>query len=239
MLPQALARLHPAPGDAGDDASPPECPSLLGGVVRLVGVQLGRTVSWTSRPTARPDDGRDGVHQRLQLREICLVRGGDQDGERDTSAIHGQVVLAAALAPVGGIRPDLVAAPLRVDAEAVHARPRPVDPPSSPIQFKIVACRRSHTPAACQCRSRRQHVDPLPHPTSLGSSRHGVPVRSTNTIPARAARSGTRGWPPLGFGRSPGSSGSIASQRSSDTGGAGITAAQNARPLPGYATRCL
>jgi len=33
-------------------------------------------------------------------------------------------------------------------------------------------CNRSHTPARCQSRSRRQHVMPLPQPISCGSSSH-------------------------------------------------------------------
>ena len=41
----------------------------------------------------------------------------------------------------------------------------------------------------------------------------------TNSMPVSAARSGSRGRPPSGWGRSRGSSGSIAAQRSSGTGG--------------------
>ncbi len=90
-------------------------------------------------------------------------------------------------------------------------------PASSPSQFNSVPWRRRQTPAACQSRRRRQHVEPLPQPSSRGSSRHGTPVRRTNTMPLRAARSGMRGRPLLGLGRSLGRSGSIASQSSSDT----------------------
>ena len=95
-------------------------------------------------------------------------------------------------------------------------------PTSSPSQFNSVPWRRRQTPAACQSRRRRQHVEPLPQPSSWGSSRQGTPVRRTNTMPPRAARSGMRGRPPLGLGRSLGRSGSIASQSSSDTSGRDI-----------------
>jgi hypothetical protein len=47
-------------------------------------------------------------------------------------------------------------------------------------------------------------------------------------IPPRAARSGTRGRPPFGFGGSLGRSGSIAPQRSSDTRARDITAGHHA-----------
>jgi hypothetical protein len=88
---------------------------------------------------------------------------------------------------------------------------------SSPSQLSNVSCSRCQTPAACQSRSRRQHVAPLPQPSSFGSSRHGQPERRTKTMPPRAARSGIRGRPPCGFGGCSGSSGSMASQRTSGT----------------------
>jgi hypothetical protein len=50
-------------------------------------------------------------------------------------------------------------------------------------------------------------VTPDPHPSSLGTKRQGMPVRRTYTIPAKQARSGTRGRPPLGLGGSGGKSG--------------------------------
>jgi hypothetical protein len=52
---------------------------------------------------------------------------------------------------------------------------------------------RRHTTARCQRTSRRQHVLPDPHPISLGSICHGIPLRKMNRIPVNAARSGTRG----------------------------------------------
>ena len=56
---------------------------------------------------------------------------------------------------------------------------------------------RSHTPACCQSRKRRQHVIPDPHPSSCGSICQGMPLRRTKTMPVRHARSETRGRPPL------------------------------------------
>ncbi len=40
---------------------------------------------------------------------------------------------------------------------------------------------------------RRQHVIPLPKPSSLGRSSHGIPVCRTNRMPFSAARSSMRG----------------------------------------------
>jgi hypothetical protein len=54
-------------------------------------------------------------------------------------------------------------------------------------------------PASCQSRNRRQQVMPEPHPSSCGSIPQGMPLRNTNTMPARHVRSAKRGLPPVGF----------------------------------------
>lgn len=70
----------------------------------------------------------------------------------------------------------------------------------------------------CQPRSRRQHVVPDPQPSSAGKSFQPIPVVSTNTIPASAARSGTGGRPPRPpRRRGRGISGSTSSHSSSVT----------------------
>jgi hypothetical protein len=43
-------------------------------------------------------------------------------------------------------------------------------------------------PACCQSRRRLQQVIPEPHPNSRGNISQGMPLRSTNRIPARQAR---------------------------------------------------
>lgn len=50
-------------------------------------------------------------------------------------------------------------------------------------------------------------------PNSVGTLCHWMPVRSTNKVPASAARSGARGRPPFRFGRSCADSGSTTAQR--------------------------
>jgi hypothetical protein len=77
----------------------------------------------------------------------------------------------------------------------------------------------SHTPASCQARSRRQQVMGEPHPNSRGSIDQGMPLRSTNKIPVKAARSGTRGRPPFGLGGVAGNKGAITCHSSSPTNG--------------------
>jgi hypothetical protein len=94
---------------------------------------------------------------------------------------------------------------------------------ASPNRSKRTRCKRSQTPASCQSRSRRQHVTPLPQPISWGNSSHGMPVFNTKMIPVSAARSDTRGRPPLGLGGSTGRSGWITFHNSSLTNGLLIT----------------
>lgn len=116
-----------------------------------------------------------------------------------------------------GFRP--VAAPpffAAMDALSIQARLQ---------SMRFAECRRcrscwcsfSHTPASCHSRRRRKHVTPDPQPISWSSISHGMPERSTKTIPVSAARSDTRGRPPLNLGGSAGSSGWTMDQKSSLT----------------------
>jgi hypothetical protein len=74
---------------------------------------------------------------------------------------------------------------------------------------------RSHTPPRCQSRRRRQHVIPDPHPSSCGSICQGMPLRRTNRMPVRHARSETRGRPPFGRRGGVGKNGSTRSHNGS------------------------
>jgi hypothetical protein len=143
------------------------------------------------------------------------VGRAEHDRERDAVPVHEQVTLRAGAAPVGRIRPGLFA-PLLAGmlAESSAARDQSMRP-RLPSRSSRSRCSRSHTPARCQSRSLRQQVEPLPQPNSLGSACQGQPVPRTNRIPVSAARSGTRGRPPLGFGGSGGSSSAMSCQRSS------------------------
>jgi hypothetical protein len=82
---------------------------------------------------------------------------------------------------------------------------------------------RSHTPASCQSRRRRQHVIPDPQPSSWGSICQGIPLRRTKTMPVRQARSETRGRPPCGRRGGIGKNGSTISHNRSGSSAAAIT----------------
>jgi hypothetical protein len=93
------------------------------------------------------------------------------------------------------------------DRTAVHDRPRPVNlsqRASQSSKEKWISCQ---MPASCQSRNRRQQVMPEPQPSSCGSISQGIPLRRTNRIPVKQARSGKRGLPLLGLRGEGGSSG--------------------------------
>ena len=91
---------------------------------------------------------------------------------------------------------------------------------ASPSRSSKVVCSRCHTSACCQSRKRRQHVMPEPQPISWGRYSQGMPVLSTTRMPARAARSGTRGRPDFSLSRrGGGSSGATTAHSSSLTRG--------------------
>ena len=77
----------------------------------------------------------------------------------------------------------------------------------------------------------RQQVLPEPQPISAGSDCQRSPSRRTNRMPAKAARSPTRGRPPLGAGGWGGRCGAIASQSSSVTR-AGMVRGLQEEPIP-------
>ncbi|EWY36155.1 hypothetical protein N825_29880 [Skermanella stibiiresistens SB22] len=80
-------------------------------------------------------------------------------------------------------------------------------------------CNVSHTPEACQSRSRRQQVIPDPQPISRGGISHGMPLLKTNRMPVSTARSSTGGRPPFGRGGRDGNSGATTAHSSSLTRG--------------------
>ena len=189
-------------------------------VVALVGVQLARPAAGTSGLSAAFADSGIGVQQRGEHRAVVGVRAGDQGVQRQPVAVAQDVVLAC--------RPcrDRSGSARSAHRGAWRARsrcpPRPGDQSSRSCwasRSSTARCSRCHTPACCHSRSRRQQVTPDPQPNSWGRSFQLIPVRSTNMIPASAARSGTRGRPlrprfPLACG---GSSGSTSAHSSSLT----------------------
>ena len=226
MPTELLARLDAAAGDARCDAPPAAGVPTTVVVIPLVAVELvGALAGAAPESLDRPDR----IEQRLQQARVVPVGRADEDRKRDASAVHEHMMLGARPAPVGRIRAGLFA-PLfaGILAESSAARDQSMRP-RLPRRSSSRRWRRSHTPARCHSRSRRQQVLPLPQPNSFGRACQGQPVLSTNRMPVSAARSETRGRPPFGLGGSAGSSGAMRVQRPSGRSGALILSVEQVR----------
>lgn len=209
-----LAGLDAAPGDAGLDPAALASSAAATIVVGFVGVQLVRPAPWSA---ALAGDRHNRVKQIFERPAVVNVGCGQQESERDAAPVRDKVTLCARLAPIRRVRacrdtPFLAA----IDELSRQARLQSMRSAWRKRRSNS-RCKPSHTPAACQSRSRRQQVTPEPQPISIGSISHGMPVRSTNRMPVSAARCATMGRPPFGFAATGGSKGSTIDQRSSDT----------------------
>ena len=178
-------------------------------------MQLPGPSPWSPAPTSA--NGRDRVQRSFQHLAVVAIGGADRQAERSALGVGDDVALGAWTPTVGRVRARR-RAPLFAGTVLLSsaARSQQIFPAAS-RRSSSTRCSRAHTPAACQSRRRRQQVIPDPHPISTGSRSQGEPVTSTNRMPVRAARSGTRGRPPFGRGGAGGNNGEIAAQRSSVT----------------------
>jgi len=182
-------------------------------IISLVGVQFVRAAPRT--PSAMPHRGLR-FEGRCQHEAVMAVGAAQAHAEQCARPVDHNMALRAWFAAIrrvrtGGSAPFLAA----IVAESRAARLQS-SLPASARRSSRMRCRRVQTPAACQSRSRRQHVMPE-QPISVGSIPHGMPERRSEMIPARAARSSTRGRTLLGLATSGGRSGLIAAQRASET----------------------
>lgn len=152
---------------------------------------------------------------------IMCIGAGVQNDERCAVAVGDQVAFRAVFTCIfsiigcrvwAGLCPQTARVEQLSIAVIVHSIPSR-RPSSSRNDFQIF----SQIPAACQSRSRRQHVIPLPQFISCDKYSHGVPVLRINRMPVKQSRSETRGRPPFGLGFSGGSCGLIRSHNSSSS----------------------
>ncbi len=206
---QVLAAVLPTAGNAGHDAACPQGSPATSVVVAFVGVELFWSMPW---PSPWSGDGRHGVDGLFKHLGVVHVGGREHGGQGQAAALYHKVALRARAAAIDRIRAGFFApfcAGIEQESSAARLQSRRS---ASASRWSSTQCKTSHTPCACQSRSRRQHVMPEPHPISGGSSSHGVPVRSTKTMPVSTARSGMRGLPPRGRGGAGGRIGSTSSQ---------------------------
>jgi hypothetical protein len=149
----------------------------------------------------------DGINQCERLLQVVTIGSGQLNGERNSPCVADQMTFAAQLGPVSRVRSRLPPPKsARIELPSTTARDQSISPQrdSQSSNEKWISCQ---LPASCQSRSLRQHVMPEPQPSSCGSISHGIPLRRTNRIPVRQARSGKRGLPLLGLRGEGGSSG--------------------------------
>ena len=227
MPAQACRTVDAAPGNTRLDRTPAQRPAALREVVALVGMELGRS---PLRSADAMTDRRHGINHRFKQLAVVAVSRADPDGEWDALGIGDEVALGACAAAIGRVGAGLLA-PLLAGTAALSTQARlqsmALARPKRSSKTRWSLCQ---TPAACQSRSRRQQVIPDPQPISCGSISHGMPLFSTKMMPLSAARCGSSGRPPFGFGRSGGNSGSISIHNSSGTRGL----AMPARTAPSY-----
>lgn len=210
MLAQFRATLDPTSGNPGRNTPSPERLAVGFAIVAFVGVQLGRA---STRSAPSPFEGWDSVKHHLQRGRIGNVRSCTPHREGNAASADHKMALRAWFAPIRWVGADGLAPFFaRMLVESTQARDQSISPAWLSWSNSSL-CIRSQTPACCQSRSLRQHVMPLP--ISCGSSSHWMPLLSTNKMPVKAARLGTRGRPPFGLVGSAGNSGSITAHNSS------------------------
>jgi hypothetical protein len=220
MPSQFLAAFNSTSRNPRGYSSRSQCFPTLPVVVPFVGVQLHRSLSPTAASSAKPRFflcRLDGVHYFHKHVAVMNISTRTHYRKRDPSSVDHNMALRTRFASIrwrraGSLAPFLAG----TLAESTEALVQSILP-ASPSLSRSSWCRRSHTPASCQSRRRRQQVIPLPQPISGGNISHGRPVLSTKMIPVRAARLGTLGRPPFGLEGSRGNSGSMTSQSSSLT----------------------
>jgi hypothetical protein len=183
-------------GDQGFDSASDQRVTQRLAVVAAVSEQLA---GLAQRCPDAPRDGRNRIDQGQELFAVVDVGGGENRGQRRTTRVGNQVMLRAGFGPICWIWPRFFPpCTARIDDESTTTREKLIMPTP-----RMCESNRSwsfwKTPSHCHLRNRFKSVMPE-QPISRGKSSHGIPVLSTNNIPARHNRSGLGGWPPLGIG---------------------------------------
>ena len=171
----------------GDDAAGPQSVAMGLRIVAAIPLQRARPAG---RPSAPTPDRRQRRHERIQLRNVVDVGGGQLRDERDPVDVRDDVVFGTRLAAIGWVRSSFFPPrTARTDALSMivqrwSSRPRRRSSASN------VSCSRCQTPVVCHRTKRRQQLLPDPHPIRRGSICQGIPDRRTNKMPVRIARSG-------------------------------------------------
>jgi hypothetical protein len=216
--PQAASMFRVSLGDDRLDASLGQLIPVRFGIVRSVGEHFLGTIH---RAAHLPGDGRNGVHQWDQLRDIVAVGPREVNGKRNAFRIRDEVMFRAVFPAVHGTGTGIFAPPtartweLSTTAADRSSCSLPRNRSSKTLWIL------SHTPACCHASRYRQQLMPEPHPISWGKSSQGMPLLSTKRMPVSTLRR-SRGFRPGYFvrrGLDGGNSGSIRFHSSSSNNG--------------------
>ena len=189
---EPLAGLGTPASDTRCDPTSSEALYVCARAIPEVRVDLARSSPRTSATATHRNDAINHHEERDNVGHVRRREHRWREGQ--TVPIHDHMVLGALLPAIcrvlAGLRAPLFAGAC---AESTDARDQSI----APARWSRSSKRwwiRCQTPARCQSRRRFQQVMPL-HPISCGRYSQGIPVRRTNTIPEKAARSGARGRP--------------------------------------------
>ena len=184
---QATAVRCAPPRELGRDAAVAELIAVGLGVIGAIALHQPRLADRASGSAA---ERRHGVDERQQLSDVMPIRGRQRRDERNPARVGENMMFRPGFAAIGRVRSSFFPPrSARSDELSTTARARSSWPRRRSSVSRAV-WRRFQTPARCQRTKRRQHVVPDPQPISRGNMFHGSPLRSTNRIPVRTARSG-------------------------------------------------
>lgn len=212
MPPEPLFAFPAATGNTGRDAALLQVTPAAGKVIAFVRMQLARPFA---RSAIQTRDCRNGFERRFECHRVVPIGARDRDCKWNAARVYNDVPFRPELSPVCRIGAGFLAPwGLGTLVPSRLARFQSIWS-CSRNRRSIARCSRFHTPVACQARSRRQHVMPLPKPSSCGRSSHGMPVCRTYRMPFSASRSSTvRRRPPLVDGLNAGINNSSAAHSS-------------------------
>lgn len=203
-LPQSTAVLSISLGEQRRDVASTQTPPDCLRVIPAVAQHAVRAMAWSSTLSLQESYS---INECECLLRVVTIRTGELDRERNIATVANQMTLTPQLGPVGGIRSRLCPPKTaRTELPSTTALDQSIRPQRA-NQSRSMKWMRSQILRSCQSRSLRQHVMPEPQPSSRGSISQGIPLRRTNRIPVRQARSGKRGLPPLGLGGADGNIG--------------------------------
>ena len=213
--PEARAVQRPAPGELRGNSAERELVPMRLRVVSPVPLNQVRLADRSPRP---PAQRRNVVDQRQQLGDVMPMSGRQARDERDALPVREEVVFAPRFTAIGWVRSSFFPSATRGPTNC--RPPHGLGPSGRAAAVRPAALRGSAATRRLAARRRQQTV-PDPQPISRGSMFHGMPLRRTNRMPVRTARSGIGLRPAYRRCRDgrAGRSGSIRAQSASSSNG--------------------